>query len=54
MFIENESHEMFVQKKKLELGLVSHAHNSSHSGSRDWEDHGLRSAWAKSETLTQK
>jgi hypothetical protein len=37
-----------VSKNEKRLGLVIHTCNPSYLGGRDWEDCGLRPAWAKS------
>jgi hypothetical protein len=34
--------------KKIRSGTVAHTCNTSYLGSRDWEDHSSRPAWAKS------
>jgi hypothetical protein len=36
-----------VKRNNIQAGMVAHACNSSYSRDRDWEDHGSRSAWAK-------
>jgi hypothetical protein len=36
----------------LRLGAVAHACNPSYVGGRDWQDHGLKSARAKSSSQT--
>jgi hypothetical protein len=36
-----------VKRNNIQAGMVAHAYNSSYSRDRDLEDHGSRSAWAK-------
>jgi hypothetical protein len=36
-----------VKRNNIQAGMVAHACNSSYSRDRDLEDHGSRSAWAK-------
>jgi hypothetical protein len=44
----------FGTKKSCSWVTVPHAYNPSNLGDRDQEDHCLRPAWTKSETLSQK
>jgi hypothetical protein len=51
---EKLNKERLVLKKQHSWALVAHANNPRYSGGTAPEDPGLRSVWAKSETLSQK
>jgi hypothetical protein len=39
---------MTLGQIKSRPGMVAHACDTSYSGGRDWEDHGLKPTWTKS------